>query len=619
MIRTITLSVLFILALQASMASSLRQSLIDVNAQWAYRTVDLSTVMDEDCDYSSNEIIKEHLLRVHQLLSQKEVGHLSSAERKNRAASLEDLLRYAQRAVFPKNLTHQVRRPIFIDHRGVHCAVGYLISQSGHAGLSQRISANMNARYLKDMQDPLLSKWVAQSGFTLDELAWVQPGYPFLVDWDPMKGGVNGPVSAIISDQMSGVYTAGSFDTAGTMHTENQAHWFAGVAGYGWTGFFGSGTNGPVHTMLRHQSNLYLAGAFNAVDTVFSGSGVAMWDGSQWHGLGDFYVGGISNYVNDLAVYRDTLYAAGFFRSKSSAPKAFRNLAKWDGNAWVPATDDTALPAIIPGELHSLHVHNGKLVVAGDFQLANSQQTRNIFRLNGNAVEWYAQDIPNPVYALETYNGELFAGGLYTGVNYPDTAGLTVYRNNQWESLVPFYSGNSSAVYALEATPLGLVLGGDFMASGGMNSYSHNVLAYNNGQLYDLGNLDAPVECLHFENDRLYLGGLFTSRAEQGGSEELGNITSMYLPDYLSDREEQLPSFSMYPNPTRNELNVQWPASENFTELRLTDLSGRAHKVPYTKEGHQLKADLSGVPTGTYLLELELDGVQVQKKLLVTH
>src|SRR5690606_16194413 len=111
----------------------------------------------------------------------------------------------------------------------------YLIKESGNENLSRHISANSNFAYLADMSYPELNKWAASSGLSLDELAWIQPGYPPSNTISGMNGGTNGTVTAITSDNSGIIYAAGDFSEAGGQPgANNVAMYYPGFAGYDW-------------------------------------------------------------------------------------------------------------------------------------------------------------------------------------------------------------------------------------------------------------------------------------------------------------------------------------------------------------------------------------------------
>lgn len=123
--------------------------------------------------------IRAHLELVHALLVARDDSQLSLAQRDARAASLANLERYIERGEFPRRTSddYEGRRPRFIDDRGVHCAVGQLIADSGHEQLARAINARFEYTHVRDMDEPALSAWASAHGFTVDELAMIQPGY----------------------------------------------------------------------------------------------------------------------------------------------------------------------------------------------------------------------------------------------------------------------------------------------------------------------------------------------------------------------------------------------------------------------------------------------------------
>ena len=124
------------------------------------------------------ERIRSHLELVERLLRAQPAPSPSTAAA--RRANLDALHRYWQVGSFPQNTTVPGgRHPIFIDHRGVACAAGQLIIDSGEAVLARRISEQMNEAYLDEMHDESLTAWVTASGLTMGELRLIQPTYAY--------------------------------------------------------------------------------------------------------------------------------------------------------------------------------------------------------------------------------------------------------------------------------------------------------------------------------------------------------------------------------------------------------------------------------------------------------
>jgi hypothetical protein len=115
---------------------------------------------------------------VEQRLREAPVDALTPSARFSRARLLDELHDYWQAGVFPRNTGHAgERRPYFIDDEGRACAVGALVIRSGHAELAARVDRNFHTDYVPDMPDAELLAWAATHGFSVAELALIQPTY----------------------------------------------------------------------------------------------------------------------------------------------------------------------------------------------------------------------------------------------------------------------------------------------------------------------------------------------------------------------------------------------------------------------------------------------------------
>lgn len=121
--------------------------------------------------------IRAHLAQVEQFLRNRDVSHLSPELREAREQNLDRLRAYRQRGEFPRNTHTNEERPVFIDRDGTHCAVGYLMKESGWAAEARHVADRENLAYLPDMQSPEVEAWVARSGLTAREASLVQPTY----------------------------------------------------------------------------------------------------------------------------------------------------------------------------------------------------------------------------------------------------------------------------------------------------------------------------------------------------------------------------------------------------------------------------------------------------------
>jgi len=117
------------------------------------------------------------------------IGELRAAETSLSGAPLAErerllgvLEEYAAAGRFPHNHVVAGRRPVFIDEHGNVCAVGALVENTSGRAAAEAIAAAHRYDYLLEMDEPALAKWAAEHGFTLHELAMIQPAYD---GWGP--------------------------------------------------------------------------------------------------------------------------------------------------------------------------------------------------------------------------------------------------------------------------------------------------------------------------------------------------------------------------------------------------------------------------------------------------
>lgn len=148
---------------------------IEVNVQWQYTNWEPTIVMARATSYHKK--IKLHLLETIKYLQSRSTDNLCRSQLQNRYYAINELERYANQEVFPINEHAPYKTPVFIDNYGTHCAVGYLMKQSGAAALAQTIKENENLAYVFDIKTEGVAEWAASNGFTLNELALIQPSY----------------------------------------------------------------------------------------------------------------------------------------------------------------------------------------------------------------------------------------------------------------------------------------------------------------------------------------------------------------------------------------------------------------------------------------------------------
>jgi hypothetical protein len=175
---TLLFSVLISTILFAQKNITAYQQLAGVNKQWRNQpdvNKNLKNIAAKPL--SEQQLIQFHLQQTELLLRSRDVSKFSTTLKVQRLKNLDILHGYWNKGLFPINDMHEGRQPYFIDKNNTYCAVGYIMQQTGADEMAKEINATQNYSYLLDIQHPKLMSWIAQSGFTLDELALIQPAY----------------------------------------------------------------------------------------------------------------------------------------------------------------------------------------------------------------------------------------------------------------------------------------------------------------------------------------------------------------------------------------------------------------------------------------------------------
>lgn len=161
-------------------ASTFYEQLCAFNDNWERHAFQAPTgearLFKTDQDY-----VQAHLSQVIHILRNNLIDHLSETELRSRIQLLAVLDQYRILGEFPINYYRPKRIPVFIDEHGTHCAVGYLLMQSGHSHLAKEISKLDNYAWIKNIHHPGFSVWQQASGFSLEELKLIQGAYEFYI------------------------------------------------------------------------------------------------------------------------------------------------------------------------------------------------------------------------------------------------------------------------------------------------------------------------------------------------------------------------------------------------------------------------------------------------------
>lgn len=243
-----------------------------------------------------------------------------------------------------------------------------------------------------------------------------------------------GDVPALLGDGQS-LYVAAPLESG----QGRGLHWIARLES-GWNRLGAPsgqlGFDGPVWHLASDGARLAAAGLFRRAGEV-AVPGVALWQGNEWQRLGNAGASSLTG-IRAVAFFQDAIYAAGDFFDPSGTQVA-AGIARWRGADWEPVIGEGAI-AIDAGMVAALHVHEGELVVGGDYTLGGGVGPVGLARWNGS--RWALLEDgsgnrgPAAVLALTTHAGRLVAGGNFQQVDTLPASGLAAWDGSAWAGLV---------------------------------------------------------------------------------------------------------------------------------------------------------------------------------------
>ena len=586
--------------------------LLNVNQEWQKHQELINTFDQTKIVLSKNHTqnIQLHLHLVVNHLKQNASASLTPLQRKHRNRLLDCLQDYAIKGVFPTNDYLPLKNPIFIDRRGVHCAVGYLIQQSSRKDLAQNIHRLHKYDYIANINMPELEQWALNYGFSKDELAWIQPAYLPGNNVTAMKNGLNGNVNAIAIDSTTGyIYAGGQFTSTGDgIAASNIAVWVSGVAGFDWIALPG-GLNGPVHALEYIDNKLYIGGDF----TIAGGipvKNVAVYDPysttTPWSAMGS-----LDSTVYCFAKYKNKVYAGG----------AFTDIFKeWDGNQW------TSVNSIIYGSsVRALQEWNGELIIGGKFDMATGALRKNLATFDGTYVGIIGMGTPTPVNDLAILNNHLYAACDFYEMG--DSCALFAFDStyNGTAILIPglnqaaFLNGQSFNCIASYGNKL--IIGGNFTASTFL-SFGNNIMAYapldtlvGQNQVINFASVDGTAKTLATGYNYLYLGGDFTYDSHL--QDRLNHVGYIDLITLGIDKLKNA-SAKIYPNPSTNGMfTLSLPNKFKHSQILVWNTQGQLllQLQNPTLENEQI--NLAQLPSGKYIIGLYSNKETLYGKLVI--
>ena len=574
--------------LDHSTPASLLEHMREVNAQWELQDR-IPPVPAEQISFANEaDRIATHLHFVHDILSAEIPEGLSADQVNNRSGLLDRLETYAERGLFPINHVLPYRNPVFIDPYGTACAVGQLMIESGHRDLAERISAQINTAYLSEIIEdpqfrPAVSEWAVEYGFTADELAWIQPGYPPTHPWVALGEGTDGPVNVLLPLQNGQLLVAGDFANAGSTAANNVALWDGAI----YTSL-GSGVTGEINSAIEFNGDIYLGGSgFNG------NNDLARWNGDQWTYYTIF--DGKFPLINSLHVHDGALYAGGEMMGFAGVDHSIHRI---NSNF-----THTQVGSYFNGKVLAMETYNGFLVAGGEFSgLVNATDPliAHVALLEGNEWSQLADGVDATVRDLHTVGSDLYvAGDLFA--NIAVTFGLAKLADMApaFELLLPNHADYMSSLGGPGYINAITMHEDELWFTGRFDLYSFTEIGNTIGRF--LGEPDAVEPMINVEAE----GNAIASMGEQvivGG--EFVNLYPYIISLDLTtgiDVNDRL-AFQVSPNPVQHELIIDLAGHGSNGPIEIVDAAGKIVSRIQRPVDNRLSIDVRHLSTGTYVV-----------------
>ena len=587
--------------------TDMHRALCGLNRQWAKLPAQLAEPADRPL-LTDKDWIQHHLSLVEARLRAVKPAGLTPQQRGARLRTLDVLHDYRLAGRFPQNETHAVRTPVFIDAYGTFCAVGFLLKESGAEALARSVEAKNNFIYLPDLYSPSLDAWADEHGFTRDELAWIQPTYSPMYYAASVGGGTNGSVSELlVSSDGQKLYVGGKFTHVdGALAAPNIAYVTENGGAYTWHNI-GTGLEGPVTALVEWDGKLF-AGGNSIISQGPLGGSVAFWTGTNWTMAGQ-----TSGDVHDLAVFRDTLYAAGNFSTSSGTA----NLARWNGAQWVPITG-------LSGTVYTLEAVGAHLFLGGNFR--HNADSVNAIRWSSNtSFIPFANRMVNEVRDFEVFKDTVYAScrllkphlslGSTTGLGGSDTNMVCRLVGNNWVSslafpLFPMNYGDTlparnTSINTLCSWNDSLLSAGDLAHYPMVGTAVHGMMPIvmpAHGTNWFL--VDSAIAKLAVFKGSLFAGGRM--KGTSPWSQLNGICRQVYTREAAgvktADKTSSNPSLLIHPNPAKAGSETWLTAPFPAKQIRLLNATGRTVFVEAADGEKQLSIPAPTTP-GRYIIE----------------
>lgn len=574
------------------------QHLYEVNKEWKH--FEVAAPKEKVNFVNDNKRIRFHLETVIDHLSNVVPSNATIVAQEKRSLLLTELRNYAAEEVFPQNIYHKNRQPYFIDHKGTHCAVGYLMKVSGAGDLALQISTEHNYDYLPNIKTEGVLNWADAHGFSLNELALIQPGYSANDPVEELGKGTNGPVNSMFQI-WSKLYIAGEFTLLDSLPCLN-----VGVYEMGQLRCLGNGVDGKVNEVsyLYNRQEVLVVGDLIDGGVHYPLATYHATNGWTFHSIPGrpnaegLHIGG--SYSLDIAIKGASTTGTEIWEE---------NNGTWQKNYTFNGDIFDSKQNWYVGVFNSLIHHR-----SGMPDTLIYSHNAVAFDYNGNVSHSFSGNntlMPDTIKAVETNGAVTYFGGYGGGLLAPC---VTRFLNNTLQPLIlqsDFLTWgaatNETKILDLKADPVSgnLYIAGDIDYAPLNGTYWTSVAEYQvgTGFLEGYNNFDSSVTSMAIFEGELIIGGPFSETGRFGISNPLNHLAKFTTATSVAAIEGEL-TLKLFPNPTTNDVTID--LGNDYVDASI-EVSNALGQVIYQQEyvsTNTIQLSLEGV-SGMYLVKVK--------------
>lgn len=454
--------------------------------------------------------------------------------------------------------------------------------------------------------------------------------------WYPLGIGVNGstdgsPTVNCIGHFNGKITIGGFFTNSGSVVLNGVGQW----DGNSWypmeSGLYHAilpaGNSGIGFEYYSYKDTTYLAGSFttaggtSGTDSTHSAKNIAKWDGTQWKPIkrwGDGFYGGAGSMVE----YNSNLIIGGGFSgcSDSTFYLPTTTIAKWNDTAFSSMGTLTSNHSSGNDYVQDLCVYNGKLIAAGYFNSINGSPYGSygyIATYNDTIWDTLGTGFNAPVWALTVFNGELYAGGMFTatGDNLTSLNHVAKWDGVQWLSVGEGLN-DTVARFCIDTAQNILYAGGAFTQTG-LGMPAKHIAKWNGSVWTEIGGgTNGFVYGMYNTDSILYIGGTFT----QVGSTTVNHIAVWgNNPVGINEIDSNKRKTKIYPQPNNGVFTLEYELKNNESgTIKIHDISGKlVASYPLIAAKNSLQINANDLNNGVYLYQVVVNGKTVNADKLV--